>query len=98
MWSAEVDASLYSTPRLFDLNGDGVKDVISQVHDPLHQRCCALSRVALQAFVRHLEVFDGAEGHPLPGFPFTLPASTSHSTPLIHDILGDGNPHIGVVT
>jgi hypothetical protein len=32
MWSAEVDASLYSTPRLFDLNGDGVKEVISQVH------------------------------------------------------------------
>jgi len=48
--------------------------------------------------VRHLEVFDGAEGHSLPGCPFTLPASTSHSTPLIHDILNDGNPHIGIVT
>ena len=53
---------------------------------------------AQQSFVRHLEVFDGAEGHSLPGFPFTLPASTSHSTPLIHDILNDGNPHIGIVT
>jgi hypothetical protein len=52
----------------------------------------------VQTFVRHVEVFDGAEGHPLPGFPFTLPASTSHSTPLIHDIMGNGLPHIGVVT
>ena len=70
----------YATPRLFDVNADGVKDVVAQT------------------FVRHLEVFDGAEGHPLPGFPFTLPASTSHSTPLIHDIQGTGVPHIGVVT
>ena len=31
MWSAEVDASLYSTPRLFDINADGVKDVVAQV-------------------------------------------------------------------
>ena len=70
----------YATPRLFDVNADGVKDVVAQT------------------FVRHLEVFDGAEGHPLPGFPFTLPASTSHSTPLIHDIQGTGVPHIGIVT
>jgi hypothetical protein len=40
MWAADVDSSLYSTARVFDLNGDGIKDVITQVP----RSCLSLSR------------------------------------------------------
>lgn len=54
--------------------------------------------VVFTTFLRHIEVLDGHHGHPVAGWPFTLPNSVFHSSPLAYDINGDGFQEIGIVT
>ena len=41
-------------------------------------------------FVRYAEAVDGADGHELPGWPYSFSHSTFHTSPLAYDVDADG--------
>jgi len=49
-------------------------------------------------FTRYLESVEGIDGHPTPGWPFNFLESSFHSSPLIHDVDGDGVQDVVVTT
>jgi len=49
-------------------------------------------------FTRYVEAIEAVDGHSAPGWPFGFLRSSFHSSPLIHDVDGDGIQDIVVAT
>jgi len=54
--------------------------------------------VVAGTFTRFIETLEGSDGHSAPGWPFSFLRSSFHSSPLYHDVDGDGVQEVIVTT
>ena len=80
-WTLTTGASMLSSPKLADLNGDGVAEIIAVTFDVVNPYSQGI-----------MHVFNGA-GNEMPGFPIFLPGACP-SSPAIGDIDNDGDVEI----
>lgn len=55
-------------------------------------------QIILPGFAHFIDVVEGSDGHPTPGWPFIFETSTFHASPLLYDVNGDNRTEIVVTT